>query len=340
MRRSLRRTIIAVLMLSGIPDHPGHADPLATTPFYTANQSPLVQIYGLPAAESATIQPPGHTWSQLALDVANNFASRDTGREKILLDGESDRLTLALRHGIAKNLEIGMDLPLIGYNGGIFDRLIEGWHRFFGLPRGNRTNARRDRLLFSYDREDQQRLRLDHANFGIGDIRLAGGWQLYHDESSNPLAVALRASLKLPTGSSARLHGSGSTDVALWLTGSDDYPLPGSWGHLGLFMAAGGMALTKGEVLRDQQQHLAGFGSLGFGWSPEERIALKAQFSSHTPFYKGSDLTQLSQPAVQLLIGGTYAFASGTALDIAVSEDITVAASPDVALHLGLSHQF
>jgi uncharacterized protein DUF3187 len=43
---------------------------------------------------------------------------------------------------------------------------------------------------------------------------------------------------------------------------------------------------------------------------------------------------------VQLLFGGTYAFSSTTALDIAFSEDISVATSPDVALHLAVSHQF
>jgi hypothetical protein len=340
MMRSFCCTMITIFFLVAVGIAPGNADPLAITPFYSSNQSPLVQIYGLPWAESALIQPSGRTWGLLALEVANNFASQHNSREEITLDGESARVTLALRHGISDRLELGMDLPLIDYNGGIFDRFIEQWHSFFGLPKGKRSDAPRDRLLFSYERDGRQRLRMEESDIGIGDIRLSSGWQLYQSGSSNPLAVALRASLKLPTGSSARLHGSGSTDIALWLTGSDDHLLPGSWGHLTLFLAGGGMAMTEGKVLKEQQRNLVGFGSLGFGWSPAEWLALKAQFSSHTPFYQGSDLSELGDLAVQLLIGGTCAFTSRTALDIAVSEDISVGTSPDVALHLGLSHQF
>ena len=340
MIKPLCRTVIAVVLFGAIQAHPCIAGPLAITPFYTSNQSPLVQIFGLPAAESAIVQPSGHTWSLLAIDAANNYSSVDTTRENIILDGESYRLTLALRYGVTDKLEVGVDVPWVGYGGGVFDSFIEGWHRFFGLPQGNRLKAPRNRLLFSYSRDGTEQLRLDDSNFGMGDIRLGSGWQLYNDGSSNPRAVALRMSVKLPTGSSSKLHGSGSTDVALWLSGSDDYLLPGSWGHMTLFGAAGGMVMTDGEVLKEQQKNLIGFGSLGFGWSPADWIAFKTELSAHTSFYKGSDLQALGQPALQLLIGGTLGFSPKTALDIAVSEDVTVATSPDLAVHLGLSHQF
>jgi len=340
MMKSPRYLIIFVLLFAGTGVQPCNADPLAITPFYTYNQSPLAQIYGLPATESAIIQPPGHTWSLLALDVANNFDTRGTNREKILLDGESNRLTLALRYGLTDKLEVGMDLPWVGYSGGIFDSFVEEFHHFFGLPNGGRPKAPRDRLLFTYEKDGLERLRMDDASFGVGDMRLTGGWQLYYDGNANPCAVALRASLKLPTGSTAKLRGSGSTDIALWLSGSDDYLLPGSWGHMALFVAAGGMAMTDGKVLKDQQADLAGFGSLGLGWSPADWIALKAQFSAHSRLYRGSNLGELSRPAVLIILGGTYAFTPKTAMDIALTEDASIAASPDVALHLGLTHQF
>lgn len=335
-----RYLMILVLWFAGIGADPCNADPLAITPFYTYNQSPLTQIYGFPAAESAIIQPPGHTWSLLALDVANNFDTRSTNREKIFLDGESTRVTLALRYGLTDQLEVGVDLPWVGYSGGLFDSFIEEFHHLLDLPHGGRPKAPRDRLLFAYEKDGLERLRMDDASFGVGDVRLTGGWQLYHDGNANPCAVALRASLKLPTGSTAKLRGSGSTDIALWLSGSDDYLLPGSWGHMTLLLAAGGMAMTDGEVLKDQQANLAGFGSLGLGWSPADWIALKAQFSAHSRLYQGSNLGELSRPAVLIILGGTYAFTPKTALDIALTEDASLAASPDVALHLGLSHQF
>jgi hypothetical protein len=307
------------------------------TPFYTTNQSPLVQIFGLPPADNATVLPPGKASVLLAVDVASNNAGDATPRENILLDGESYRFTLALRYGIAKGVEAGIDVPYVGQGGGFLDSFIIGWHDFFNLPQGGRKEEPRNRLLYTYTKDGQNRLLINDSSFAPGDIRLSGGMQLYHDGNENPRAVALRASLKLPTGDSNELHGSGSADFALWLTASDDYRLP--IGHFTLFGAAGGIAMTTGDVLRGQQRNVAAFGSLGCGWSPAEWIAFKVETSGHTGFYKDSDLRELGNGA-QLIIGGTLAFTPRTSLDIGVSEDIAVNTSPDVAFNLALRQLF
>lgn len=340
MRRFLQIVIAGAALLGGLMPLPCGAAPLAITPFYTFNQSPVVQIFGLPPAENAEVLPAGHWSTLLGVDVASNFAHDATTHEQILLDGESCRVTAALRYGVGDRVEAGLDIPWVAHGGGIFDRFIEGWHDFFGLPQGGRKQAPRNRLLYTYSVDGEERLRLDDSNFGLGDIRLTGGLQLYRSGTPSARALALRASIKLPTGSSAKLHGSGSTDFALWLTGSDDFRFPGRWGHLTLFGAAGAMAMTAGDVLRDQQRNLTGFATLGFGWSPRDWIAFKSQLSGHTPFYGGSELRELSGNSLLLLIGGTLAFSDQTTLDIGVSEDIIVDTSPDVTLHLSLSHRF
>ncbi len=308
------------------------------TPFYTQNQSPLVQIFGLPAAGNGVIVPAGHLDATLAQDMASNYAKTIDvpTRERILLDGESERTTIALRYGAAQGVEVGLDVQLIGHGGGIFDGFIEGWHDFFGLPQGGRKEAPRNRLLYSYEKDGVERLRLDDSSFGIGDVRLSGALQLYGD---GPGAVALRTCLKFPTGSSAKLHGSGSTDLALWVTGSRDNLLE-KWGHWTVFGAAGGMVMTDGRVLKEQQNNLVGFGTVGIGWSPAQVIAFKTQLSAHTPFYGDSSLPEIGDAAVQLIIGGTIAFSAKTSLDIGVSEDLAVYTSPDVALHLALTRRF
>lgn len=330
--------LVAILLLAGGMEGRGNADPLVIDPFYTFNQSPLVQIYGLPATESATVQPVGKALGLLSLDVANSSYDWGTAQEKLIIDGESERMTLALRYGVSRGVEVGVDVPVVAYSGGIFDGFIKEWHRFLGLPQGNRTDTKEDQLLFEYDQNGRERLRMDNSTVRIGDVRVSGAWQLYQGGSANRKALALRASLKLPTGSSSRLTGSGSTDLAVWLSGSSDYPL--SWGHATVFGGVGGMAMTDGDVLQDQRENLVGFGSLGAGWSPMDKFALKVELSSHTAFYKESDMKPLTSPAVVLLFGGTYAISPATALDIALAEDLNVNASPDVALHLGLSHRF
>ncbi|MBJ6802698.1 DUF3187 family protein [Geomonas sp. Red259] len=337
---TFKRILLAVVVLLASWLRPCHAEPLAITPFYTFNQSPLVQIYGLPAAESAVVQPAGKAWTLLSVDVANSYLKRETARESLLLDGEGERITLALRYGVAQRGELGMDLPLIAYNGGIFDGFIEDWHEFFGLPQGQRPDAPKGQLRFQYEKDGRQRLDMERDGLHIGDLRFSGAWQLYHGGGANPAALALRTSLKLPTGSSSRLTGSGSTDLALWLTGSSDYAFPGQWGHATVFAAAGGLAMTDGQVLKEQHKNLAGFGTVGLGWSPSDSFALKAQLSGHSAFFRASAFSELSSGAMQVIFGGTVAFSPRTTLDIALSEDVTVGASPDVALHLGLGHQF
>lgn len=336
---SARLAVITALLFLALTTCSGWASEIE--PFPTANQSPLIQIFGLPAAGPASVLPAGSSTLTLAEDVASNFAHDNTSREKILLDGESYRTTLTLRRGIGKELELGVELPFTGHGGGIFDGFIEGWHDTFNLPQGGRKEAPRGRLLYRYEKDGKIRLLLDESGYGLGDIRLTGGWQLYREASPQARhALALRGSLKLPTGSSSWLRGSGSTDIALWLTGSSTFLLPGPWGELGLYGAGGGMVMTRGDVLPDQQRHLAGFGTAGFGYAPARWITLKLELDGHTPLYDNTDLRELGNSALELRIGGDINFSKTTALSIAVSEDLAVYTAPDVTLHLSLTHRF
>ncbi|UFS71976.1 DUF3187 family protein [Geomonas sp. RF6] len=307
-------------------------------PFNTQDQSPLVQIYGLPAQESATVLGKGRYLARVALDVANNNAIENTPRESITLDGESWRTTLTLRRGFEGGLEGGIEIPFVYQGGGVFDDFIENWHDFFGLPQGGRKEEPQDRLSYVYTKDSRERLRMDRSRGGIGDVRLTGGYQLYQD-LQNGRAVAVRAALKLPTGESSRLHGSGSTDLSLWLSAQQDLPLE-RLGAVAFFGSLGGLAKTRGDVIPDQERYLVGFGSLGAGWTPWRPVAFKVQLSGHSPFYHGSSLDELDAFSLLLLTGGTISFSESTSLDIGVSEDIIVNASPDVAFHLSLSTKF
>ncbi len=100
------------------------------------------------------------------------------------------------------------------------------------------------------------------------------------------------------------------------------------------------MAMTDGQILRDQQRHWVGFGGLGVGWSPLRWLALKIQTNAHTPFYSDSDLRELNAVSAQLTVGGTLAFSDRTTLDLGVTEDIIVATAPDVVFHLNLRMKF
>lgn len=306
-------------------------------PFYTFDQSPLVQVHGLPPIDNARLVSVGRVEGIVSADVASNFAIDSNNTERITLDGETYRFVLAARYGIAKGFECGIDIPYVVHSGGFLDGFIEGFHSFFGFPGGGRENAPRNRLLYEYAVNGSDRVNRSDSVSGLGDIRISGAMQLYGKEDE--AAVALRASLKLPTGDSGRLLGSGSTDFALWLTASEDCKLP-ALGHLTGFGAIGGMVMSAGDILKGQQRDLAGFGSLGIGWSPLSWLALKVQANGHTSLYQNSSLREINRSSLQLVSGGTLGVGKNTMLDIGVSEDVIVETSPDVVFTLTMRTLF
>lgn len=334
----MRRVLPVFLMLCLYAGGVSAAD-MEVTPFRMINGSPMVQIFGLPAQTSATVAPAGRTRLSLTQDVASNYTYSNTGREQILLDGESYRWSLSARYGIGDRFEVGLEIPYILTGGGFLDGFIEGWHSTFGLPQGGRDTAPRDRLQYRYTRDGVKKLDMRNSGSGVGDISLLAAVRLYdsHDSAVHD-SLALRTTVKLPTGDSAALRGSGSTDFTVSLCGSMNSFT--EWGTLALYGSIGGMAMTRGKVLADQQKQLAAFGTAGIGWGVTEWLSFKFQTNLNTPMYRSSSLPELSRNAVMLILGGALKLPGGYVLDIGMSEDVIVATSPDVVFHLGVSRQF
>jgi hypothetical protein len=329
--------LIWQILAWGIGFYPPLLDAVEILPFYTQNQSPIIQIFGLPSMGNAYTISARNVDARLIVDHASNYVDDSNPRESILLDGESTRISLDVRFGILKGVEGGVVIPYLIQSGGFLDSFIINYHDAFGFPQGGRDQAPRNRLLYHYKKDGQERLKVDDSSSGLGDICLTGGWQVYggKDQAS---AATLRTSLKLPTGSSSHLHGSGSWDLSLWLVGSREWKL--KYGHLSLFGAAGLMGMTDGNVLESQQRNLVGFASLGMGWNPARWIVLKIQANGHTPCYTDSELPELNAISVQLTIGGTLAFSDRISLDLGITEDLIVKTSPDVVFHLALRGSF
>jgi hypothetical protein len=329
------RFLFFSVVLSIGPGFASFAPAMDLVPFSTTNQNPMTAVYGLPAAAPATVLAQGKTSAELRADIASSFTRDTRAGESILLDGETYRFTLALRRGIGERLEVGLEIPYVMHREGFLDSFIIDWHDFFQLPQGGRDSAPRNRLAYTYERDGRTLVDLSDGSEGLGDLRLTGAWQLWRRQGEEPRALALRASLKLPTGDEDRLLGSGSTDFALWLSGAEAF----RGGSLALFGGAGALLMSDGDVLADMQRHAVAFGTVGGGWRPLSRLAFKIQMDGHTPFFRDSDLRELSG-SVQLAIGGTLGLTDRLALDLAVIEDIVVDSAPDVVFHLALRQTF
>lgn len=315
------------------------ASDMEIVPFSAFNQSPLVQIYGLPHDTTAEVVTSGKLLINITQDLSTNYAVSRSGREQITLDGETYRLTFAARYGVAPGWEAGVEIPYLIQGGGFLDSFIVDWHNTFGMPQGGRNKAPKNRINYSYRRDGVQVLKMDRSSSGVGDISLTTGFRMYDGSGAESQdRVAFKAAIKLPTGDSSSLLGSGSTDLVLQFCGSTtSYS---EWGSLGLYGSVGALAMSRSDVLREQHNPFAGVGTLGFGWGPASWISFKIQANGTTPLYRDSSLDELSKNTLLLVLGGTLRFPGDYLLDIGVAEDAAVATAPDVSFHLGLNKRF
>ncbi len=307
----------------------------AARPLYSINQSPLIQIYGLPALGESRVLGPDETTLAIQLQIANHFTGALTSSEFLSLDGETRRLTLVWRQGLAGNKEWGFELPYISHNGGFLDMPIEEFHDIFNMPQNGRTDLARNRIDYRYTRNGTDLVSLTRAVSGAGDVRLLAGKSLDAEKIFSGCAAAWRASLKLPTGDEAELRGSGSTDLATWLSVATTRP-PDKWN---LYGGGGLLLMSEGNVMPAQQRHVVAFGALGISQKFFPPLSINAQLDVHSPFYD-SGLRQLGEYAVQGLLGLDWEFTPRKFLAFSVSEDLAVGASSDVAFNLSLTLPF
>jgi hypothetical protein len=301
------------------------------SPLYSFNQSPLIQIYGLPTLGEARVLAQDESELALRLQISNNFTDEQSASEYLILDGETHRLTLAWRQGLADGLEWGFELPYLWHTGGFLDIYIEKFHDTFNLPQANRTNVPKNQINYNYSRHGVNLINVTHPVNGPGDLRLLGAKQIENSETSGH-ATALRASLKLPTGKESELLGNGSTDLALWLTAATTHPLD-QWNIYG---GAGLLYMTEGNVLPLQQRNQVAFATFGISRMFFPHLIIIGQLDVQTPFYDYTNFRQLNSYPVQGLVGARWELVPRKFLEFSISEDLVVDTSSDVVITLSL----
>ena len=89
------------------------------------------------------------------------------------------------------------------------------------------------------------------------------------------------------------------------------------------------MGMSDGKVLQDSNE----IWWVRKHWGrlvPFSRVGFKIQINGNTPFYRDSDLVELSASSAQVTVGGSLVLSKTTSLDIGVSEDIVINTAPDV----------
>ena len=301
---------------------PARAEPV----FLVHNEATLSRTTALPKLGQASVLDANEVSTHFGIDWSNEYVQRQNANESITLDGETGHFDWGLRYGVLPGVEIGIDVPLLVTGGGILDGAIESYHSAFGLPNGGRELAPRDRYRFQYVRDGQTLLDRERGAQNLGDIELSSGVAVTS-------ALALRALVKLPTGSTRELTG-GNLGSALWL----DYDPFGDSSRWFGFVSGGVSYNESSRLLPAQQEQLVGLLGLGAGYRAFRRVALMAQFYGHTALYRDSELNALTRPGGQLVFGTRIGVAPHLSVDVGAQEDVSINSSPDFGIHVGLNY--
>ena len=298
------------------------------------DNGPLTGIFGFPdSTEGGEVVNRGrHDWDA-SLIIASHNIDEVRGVENLRLDGETTRLALSYRYGITDRMDIGIQLPLVWHRSGFLDSAIDGWHGFFGLPEGPRGERERDRLDVFYSDGGTTAVDLTRGANGVGDVRLSLGYRLSGDDERR---TALRFGVKLPTGDSDELLGSGGADFSLGLAG-DASTL---WGETNLsgFYRVNVTYLGEPDRLANRYRDIVGQLSFGLGYRAHRNANLLVQSRIRSAVYD-SDIENLGKTSMSLTFGVDFKVSDRHRLVLSVGEDINPESAPDVSFQVALRYR-
>lgn len=279
----------------------------------------------------ARVTPAGQWRFAADLNWGSTAIEQAGANEALIVDAETRELRATIGRGFGDRWMAQLQLPYRRTDAGDLDGFIDGWHEFFGLPDGARSDMPRDRFLIAYQRNGRTVFQRQSSLQGFADLSADLGYQLLSNDST---AVSAWLNVKLPTGDAAELTGSGATDVGLTLAG--EHRFGQSWSAYG---QVGVTWLGEGDLLPYAQRSVIWSALAGIDVNLWRGLDAKLQLDAHSAVFDDSALDFLGD-AIILTIGGAYRFQSGWTLDAGVSEDIMVDASPDVVFVLGLRRTF
>ena len=296
--------------------------------FETFNQSSLARFAALPGLGQGAVVPQNESINSVTLDWTNEFFVQANAREDLTLDGESQRLAMRYRAGLAPvfghALEWSLEVPLLFTGGGVMDSGIESWHSTFGLPNANRDDLPQDQYRIRYVRDGVTLIDREQGSSGFADVRLGLGVALSE-------RWTLRGLLQLPTGDKKKLTG-GHTGGALWL----DYSLPLTESRRAALLLSGGVSATTTDgPLKDLQRPVVGLVGAVLIVPIYGALDGVVQLNAHSKLYKGSTLDPLARVGAPLAFGLRLPY-KRLVFDLAVLEDPSVNASPDFGILFGI----
>jgi len=265
--------------------------------------------------------------SRLKLNVAwtNDFIDEAT----YIVDSENRMLVIGFDYGLTRNLELGLDIPVVWRGGGVLDSFIDSWHQTFGLPRGGRTSVADNQHNISGSNTDGSSFDLESTGTRLGNIEIGARYLLTEGSESLP-AWSLQMRGSLPTVSSG--FGHQGFDLSTAVLGSKRL------GKSVLYLGAAHLYYSDTRVsnVSFRKHHLEGF--LGLEHAIHRSVAL------YLGFYGSSRILNVADHpdyALYLDMGGKIKVGNNSYLELLVRENPAPQdGTSDVTFFAGLVREF
>ena len=293
-------------------------------PIMITNLSPLAGLRGLPTQRQADVQLGSIV--TVSQSLSNHFTVEESGDESLMLDGQTDVLSVSFRYGFDPDWDIEVTLPWVQHARGFMDPLISDWHAFFGLPNGDRESYPVNQLQYRLD-QPRHEVALNNKVSGLGDVKVALSRNMSLKEGPQ---VALSVGMKAATGEAADWLGSGATDYWALARVSGDYSgrVPLIWhGQIGMTRAG------VSDLMGPNQQRSLWFGGVSLAWPFRDKWSLLAQIDAHSALSDGH-LDALTRPAGLFSMVLRWHTSPKWTWDLGFSEDLVVESAPDITFML------
>lgn len=251
-----------------------------------------------------------------------------------LFDLEMLSFTALVEYGVSEHLSLFAEVPLLEYDGGILDGLIEGFHRIFDFPSDDRPLLRRDQeqIILLLDGELYYKRPGEIDGTRLGDVILGSQWLFNRGQGSWP-AAALRFALKVPTANHRALRGSGSFDFGISL-------------RLHKLFKRNAIYLSSDVVLPGRWRLFPGFDpepffGLAFGLEHafSKKLSLVVQNASYSNVLTGKAMLGIADISHEVTAGIKYDLFENLRISFALRENYErFQSSSDIGIHLGIEN--
>ena len=211
---------------------------------------------------------------------------------------EQLRTGLYLRYGLLDRLEVGIEIPVLYRYRGFLGGAITATERATTGLAPARNALKGTGYVFNLSRDGQTVFGGGEGELGLGDITLISKYQFLSQSPRVP-AVAVRFAVKVPSGDSSKVFGSGHADVGLGL--AVEKSLATRWILYGNVNGIFPTGTVNGLTVQPAVRALA---AAEYLWSPA--VSFVAQFDYYSSPFHGTGTEILDDGVTAATVGFNY----------------------------------